>query len=37
MIILNIDDKNIEKIYLREFNSDKDKFLDFRKKVQLNL
>ncbi len=31
MITLNINDKSFEAIYLREFNSDKDKLIEFIK------
>lgn len=32
MLQLNIDDKFLEQIYFKEFNSDKEKFIEFIKK-----
>ena len=32
MLQLNIDDKLLEQIYLKEFHSDKEKFIEFIKK-----
>lgn len=37
MLSLNIDDKSIENVFLHQFNSDKEKFIEFIKNSILNL